>query len=284
MAWEMASPFAHDIQFQQLLAGQSEIDLVDLLLEFAGDAYAELDPAATRRELGRLRGRARAAIEALSDHAALAEQLAGISRLLYGQEGFRGNQDDYYDPRNSYLNDVLERRVGIPISLAIVYMTVADGAGLKVFGVGTPGHFMLGAKDSAGTLYIDPFARGEVLSLEDCRQHVQQHTGRLEAMADEEIRPARHLEIAARVLRNLKAAYAMRDQWGQVLPVQQRLALLLPDLSDEQRDLGLVYLRTGRPSEALELFDAYVKVCQADDAETLAPYLRSARRMLAELN
>jgi regulator of sirC expression with transglutaminase-like and TPR domain len=204
--------------------------------------------------------------------------------MLYAKEGFRGNQDDYYDPRNSYLNEVLERRRGIPISLGILYMSVAAGAGLKVYGVGTPGHFMLGAKEGGDTLYVDPFERGELLTLDGCRQHVQRRTGRSEELEDEQFRPARHLEIAARVLRNLKAAYAMREQWDDVLPVQQRLALLLPDMSDEKRDLGLVYLRTGHPSEALDLFDSYLKVCQADSAETLAPYLRSARRMLAELN
>ncbi|HEX3657284.1 MAG TPA: tetratricopeptide repeat protein [Pirellulales bacterium] len=280
----MAAPFQHDVQFQRLRAGQSEIDLVELLLEFAGDAYPNLDPAPSRIEIERLQDRARSVLDRLGASATLSERLAAIGRLLYVDVGFRGNQEDYYDPRNSYLNDVLERRMGIPISLAIVFMTVAGGAGLKVFGVSTPGHFMLGARSADGALYLDPFEHGEVLSAEDCRRHIERRLGRPDTIVDEDLRPARHLEIAARVLRNLKAAYAMREQWEQVLPVQSRLALLLPELSDEQRDLGLVYLRTGRPCEALELFEAYLKVCQADDAQALHPYLRSARRLLAERN
>lgn len=280
----MAAPFQHDIQFQRLRSGQAEVDLADLMLEFAGDAYPQLDPIPSRHELARLQDRAGAVLDRLGAQASLAERLAAIGRLLYVDVGFHGNYDDYYDPRNSYLNEVLQRRTGIPISLAIVYLTVAGGAGLKVFGVSTPGHFMLGSHGAGGTLYVDPFEQGDVLSAEACRRSIERRLGRPDTLAEEDLRPARHLEIAARVLRNLKSAYAMRDQWEQVLPVQSRLALLLPELSDEQRDLGLVYLRTGRPREAIELFEAYLKVCQPDDAQALTPYMRSARRLLAERN
>lgn len=280
----MSSCFADDIQFQRLLAGEAEVDLVDLLLEFARDSYPSLDPSVSRDAIRQLQDQARDAVAWLGGAAALAERLAEVSRVLYREAGFRGNKDDYYDPRNSCLNIVLQRRLGIPITLGIVYMTVAASCELRVFGVATPGHFMLGAERDGGTLYVDPFDRGQVLSREECLRHVERRLGRQEPLAEQLLRPAHHLEIAARVLRNLKAAYAMRDEWDKMLPVQSRLAMLLPEMSDEQRDLGLVYLRIGRPSEALERFDAYLKVCQPDDAQTLHPYVRSARRMLAERN
>lgn len=280
----MALTSKHDREFRRLLAGEPAVDLAKLLLEFAADAYPDLQPGRWIAELDELRRRAEAGVEHLGPKAGLANRLAAVSRLLYAEHGFRGNHDDYYDPRNSYLNEVLQRRLGIPISLGIVYMTVAGGAGLEVFGVNAPGHFMLGATEGNQTLYVDPFESGDVLSLEGCRVALERRLGAGAEIGDSQLRPARHLEIAARVLRNLKAAYAMRDQWEQVLPVQSRLSQLLPEMSDEQRDLGLVYLRTGQPSQALAQFDAYLKVCQPDDAQSLTPYVRSARRMLAERN
>jgi regulator of sirC expression with transglutaminase-like and TPR domain len=103
-------------------------------------------------------------------------------------------------------------------------------------------------------------------------------------LGDEHFRPASALEIGARVLRNLKAAYVMDNQWVSALPVQQRLALLLPDAPDERRDLGLMYLRTGDPTRALALLEKYLARCSDEQAQAVQPYLRAARRMAAELN
>lgn len=274
-----------DREFPKLLAGQMPIDLAGLLLDFSADAYPGLDRAACLAELDRLGDQARLRMEALPPEARpLRTRLAHISHLLYDDEGFHGNQESYYDPRNSYLNEILARRTGIPITLGIVYLSVAARAGLPMFGVPAPGHFVLGAEEPGETWYVDPFTQGDVLPLAACRHRVERMTGQEGQLKDAHFRAASPVEIAARVLRNLKAAYVMQDQWRAALPVQQRLVRLLPDLPDEQRDLGLLYLRLGRPVESLELLDPYADRCSPEQLDQLSPYLRSARRMRAELN
>jgi regulator of sirC expression with transglutaminase-like and TPR domain len=273
-----------DIEFGKLLADQTGINLVRLMLEFAVDAYPDLDRRKCLAEIERLCGDARRRVAELPPHATLREKLQAVSDFLYREEGFHGNRDQYYDPRNSYLNEVLEHRAGIPITLSILYMAVAQAAGLPVYGVSAPGHFMLGCADLDEQLYIDPFNEGDILSRNACRRRVERINGEPDSLEEEHFRPASVREIAVRVLRNLKAAYAMENQWWDVLPVQQRLTLLLPQVMDEQRDLGLVYLRTGHVCPALDLLRDYVAQSEPEQAEMLEPYLRAARRMLAEMN
>src|SRR5581483_11256057 len=159
----MRKAFAGDIEFHKLLARRSDVDLVRLLLEFAADNSSQLDEVGCIADLERLGERARVRVATI-DSSDLRGQLASISELLYFDEGFHGNRKAYYDPRNSYLNDILERRTGIPISLGIIYLFVAARAGVSMYGVGTPGHFLLGARGEEETFYVDPFAAGEVLT------------------------------------------------------------------------------------------------------------------------
>jgi regulator of sirC expression with transglutaminase-like and TPR domain len=279
----MSSAFSDNPQFAHLLAGrEDQVDLARLLLEFAMDVYPALDVQQPMAELDRLGQSARAAVSAAGSDTT--ERLHAISALLYEQEGFRGNQDAYYDPRNSYLNDVLERRLGIPITLAIVYTTVGRQAGLDLFGVGSPGHFMVGCRDGDETLYVDPFDAGIVLDEQACRERIERVLGQQNVLSSEHLRAATTREIAARVLRNLKAAYAMRDVWREALPVQLRLVALLPELPDERRDLGLIYLRNNDPHPAARLLAEYVDQAAEADAEAVLPFLKSARRMAAERN
>ena len=212
------------------------------------------------------------------------KRLAAISRVLYEVEGFHGNRDDYYDPDNSYLNEVLARRCGIPISLGILYMAVAARVGLKTFGVNTPGHFVVGCSAGSDVWYVDPFTAGDVLDQQDCKRRIEYMLGKTGTVCEQHFQPAAPLEIAARVLRNLKAAYAMRECWPSLLRVQRRLATLLPEVADEQRDLGLVYLRMGEPAQALELLERYARDCTCEDSAAIRSSLQSARRMMAERN
>jgi regulator of sirC expression with transglutaminase-like and TPR domain len=134
-------------------------------------------------------------------------------------------------------------------------------------------------------LYVDPFTHGDVLSRDACRERIVESVGRGEMVVrDKDFRPATPPEIAIRVLRNLKTAYALRNQWEPMLPVQRRLMLLLPFSKEERRDLGLVYLRTGRPKRALPILENYLKECSQAQAAEVKPYLRSARRMVVEMN
>jgi regulator of sirC expression with transglutaminase-like and TPR domain len=273
-----------DIEFGKLLADQTGINLVRLMLEFAVDAYPDLDRRHWLNEIQRLGEDARQRVAELGPQATLRQKLQSVSDFLFREQGFHGNREQYYDPCNSYLNEVLTRRTGIPITLGIVYLAVAQAAGLPVYGISAPGHFVLGCSDLDEELFIDPFNDGDVLGRNACRRRVERINGEPDSMTEEYFRPASVREIAVRVLRNLKAAYAMDNRWWDVLPVQQRLALLLPHLMDEQRDLGLVYLRTGHVSPAIDLIQDYMDHAAPEQAEMLVPYLRAARRMQAELN
>lgn len=281
----MAAPFACDCQFQKLLSGRTDICLPALMLEFAGDAYRDVDTLGCLAEIDRLGQRASRRIAALGGPGRdVRGSLRAISDLLYCDEGFHGNSTDYYDPRNSYLNDVLERRCGIPISLGILYMAVARRCGVPMRGVAAPGHFVVRCDSGAETLFVDPFTDGDVLNRQECEMRIVENVCRPLPFSDRHFEPASPLEIGVRLLRNLKAAYARRDQWKAMLPVQRRLAMLLPDAPEERRDLGLVLLRTGSARRALEILEPYMRDCGQDQANELKPYVKSARRLVAELN
>jgi len=277
------SEFEGNPEFNKLLAGRCEVDLVQFMLELAADAYPDLDRVGCLLEIDRLG-------VACSDQAAgctncdVRGRLSAISQLLYEVEGFHGNRENYYEPQNSYLNEVLARRCGIPISLGILYMAVASRTGLKMFGVNTPGHFVVGCCRAGEVLFVDPFTNGDVLDRDACKCRIEQFTGINESIGNEHFRAAAPLDIAARVLRNLKAAYAMQNCWSQVLGIQRRLAALLPQIPQERRDLGLTYLRLGQPTKALPVLEQYMAVCGSDQAAALQPSLQAARRMIAELN
>jgi regulator of sirC expression with transglutaminase-like and TPR domain len=270
-------------EFGKLLAGHREIDLVRFMLEIAADAYPDLDRVGCLMEIDRLGVVCHDKIGRCACRD-VGERLASVSRMLYEVEGFHGNRDDYYQPQNSYLNEVLARRRGIPISLGILYMAVAARAGLTTFGVNTPGHFVVGCRTEGEPLFVDPFSGGDVLDQQACKCRIEQSLGKSGVVCREHFLPAAPVEIAARVLHNLKAAHALANGWRAVLAVQQRLTALLPQCPQEKRDLGLVYLRLGQPGRALRVWETYLKVCGSGNADALAPSIHAARRMLAESN
>ena len=281
--------FADDVEFQKLRLGRRNVDLVALLGELARDAYPNLDLTPTLIELDRLGDKVEAELAELPTSAGTSERLQVVSRVLYRDEGFTGNEDEYYDPRNSYLNDVVERRTGIPISLAIVYMAVAERAGLPMFGVGAPGHFVLVSADAltppgGQSWYVDPFTAGRVMTVEECIALIESRSDGQFRVSREHLRPASSWEIGLRVLRNLKACHVMHSDWRAALPVQQRLLLMLPNLATERRDLGLIYLRCGEPLRSLQWLEPYAAACPKEEREELDDYLKAARRMAAERN
>jgi regulator of sirC expression with transglutaminase-like and TPR domain len=271
-------------EFAKLLSGRAEVDLVHFMLEVAEDAYPQLDRVGCLMEIDRLGVSCHDQVERKSC-GDVRDRLTAISTLLYEVEGFHGNRESYYEPQNSYLNDVLSRRCGIPISLGILYMAVAARAGLRMFGVNTPGHFVIGSCCGNGSaMFVDPFNHGDVLDWEACRCRIDQVTGRKNELCREHFRAAAPTDIAARVLQNLKAVHSTQENWPQLLRVQQRLTALLPQIPQESRDLGLVYLRLGQPQKALPMLEKYLRVCGSEQAAALQPSLQAAKRMLAESN
>jgi regulator of sirC expression with transglutaminase-like and TPR domain len=277
------SSFANDPQFRRLLSDRTDVDLPQLMLELAADAYPRLDRSACLMELDRLGADCRRRLQAMP-RASTRQRLQEISRQLYEVEGFRGNATDYYDPDNSYLNRVLERRTGIPISLGIVYLTVAARAGIAMHGTQTPGHFMIGCAEGDEPLFVDPFNGGRIIREEDIAPHLQSMMGKELVLADNCLRPAGVQYIMLRVLQNLKHVLTEREAWSALLKVQRRLTAMFPIVPEERRDHGLVALRAGQPREAYTSLELYAKLCGGElDAETQNS-LKLARRMVAEMN
>ncbi len=208
--------------------------------------------------------------------------LEAIYRVLYEQQGLHGTVEDYYNPQNSLLHRVLQRRVGIPLTLGIIYRSVAVRLGLDVFAVSTPGHFMLGCQLAGRRWYIDPFHQGELLDEEACRRRVEEMSGP-QQWSPVCFRRASHRQVIARLLRNLKNALVMADRWEQALLIQQRLLVLCPQHEAEQRDMGLILLRNGQPHAALDYLQRYQHQ-HPDEAEMLRPFVKAARRLAAEMN
>jgi regulator of sirC expression with transglutaminase-like and TPR domain len=192
-----------------------------------------------------------------------------VSRFLFDEEGFQGNTADYYDPRNSFLNEVLTRRTGIPISLAVVYLEVARRAGLRVSGVNFPGHFLLRAPVAgahAGTtlradaLIIDPFHRGALLSEADCRELLRQHVGDEAAFDRTLLDPATRTQIVVRILVNLKRLYVRMRSFPQARFISDLLLAADPTAILELRDRGLLAYHLQDFAGALRDLEAYLRL------------------------
>ena len=180
-----------------------------------------------------------------------------LSEYLFEEVGFQGNDEDYYDPRNSFLDEVMRRRVGIPITLSLVYIEVGKRLGVPIVGVGMPGHFLIRHRDEAG-LVIDPFEKGIVLSEEECIQKFRQVVPPRIPWDVKHLEPIDNREFIARMLRNLKGIYWDRKDFDRALPMADRLVALQPEVIQERRDRGLVHYQLQNYPEALDDLQAYV--------------------------
>lgn len=278
----MRSPFAGSPEFERLLRRDARPDLTRIALEIARDAYPDLEPGPYLEWIEALAARVRDRAPA----AAKARQVLGqINWVLFVEEGFQGNTEDYYDPKNSYLNQVIERKTGIPISLSVLYRAVAHRLGLEMEGVNLPAHFMLRVDRGGETIFVDPFHAGALLDRQGCERRVAELIGRPVVLSDLEIAPCGLDLVVTRMLRNLKAIYLRGHDFSTALPVQRRLAALNPDDPLEQRDLGMLCLQLDRPAEAIaplqSLLDARP---EPEDADAIRALLRAARREVASWN
>ena len=204
-----------------------------------------------------------------------------LSEFLFDEMGFRGNRDDYYDPRNSLLNVVLSRRLGIPITLSLVYIEVGARLGIGLIGIGMPGHFLVRHADLAD-VFIDPFYGGKVLSTEECAQRLRQVTGTPVRWSPAYLSPVSNAEFIARMLRNLKATYWRRQDYDRALRVTNWLMALQPAAAQERRDRGLLYAQTGRHVLALNDLEQYISSKPSTrDAAQAQKLVRELKRSVA---
>ena len=227
-------------RFAELAALPDErLDPAEAALWIAAEEYPDLDVPHWLTRLDELAARARARIAPVEGAAA---RVLALADFLYREEGFAGNRADYYDARNSFLNDVLERKLGIPITLALVFTWVARRAGLDAHGVGFPGHFLVRVSDG-GEILLDPFD-GAIVSRAECATWLRAAAGDQTLELDPQLlEPAPAKQIVARVLRNLKQIWLAREEWQRALDCAERILLLAPDTPVELRDRGLLYAR-----------------------------------------
>lgn len=204
------------------------------------------------------------------------EQVDRLSGFLFGEEGFRGNATEYSDPRNSFLNEVIDRRLGIPITLSVLYIDIAERLGIPAYGIGLPGHFIVGvagqdaSRAHTSDIWIDPYHSGRRLDLNDCADLIRLATGYQGPLEASWFAPMSPRNILARMLNNLRSSYVQSAQWASAERVIQLLRQTQPDAPEHLRDLGLVYYHQRRLSQAAHYLNAYLNQSpQADDAQVI---------------
>jgi len=271
-------------RFAELLRRQN-FSLAEACLLIAQDAYPDLD---IEHYLARIDALAATVKSRLPGDAFAEQKVMVLNRYLFAELGYAGNIDDYYDPRNSYLNQVLERRTGIPITLSILYMEVGLRLGLRLQGVSFPGHFLVKLRVSGGHLVLDPFCGGEAQSESDLRVRLAQvlQADEVDAIPlAQMLKAADSRQILTRLLRNLKGIYQHADEAQNTLQVIQRMVVLSPHAAEEVRDRGLAYYKLDCFRAALADLQDYRKLRpNAGDAEEIDEKLAALRLACARLN
>jgi len=256
------------------------LDVAELSLRLAADEHPGLDVGAYLSELA---GMAHEAKRYLGG--GLEARTRGLCRYLFHDCGFRGNVRDYYDPRNSYLNEVLDRRTGLPISLTAVAIAVGERAGLEVVGVGLPGHFVAKAVAGGEEVLFDPFHGGRPLTGADCELRVEQVTGTPFQATPDALRAVPPGPFVLRMLNNLKGAHLRLGDFPRAVRAIERLRQLDPSDVVQQRDLGVSLMRCGEPGRAIDPLAAYLEARpQAADADLVTKLLTEAKGEVAKWN
>jgi regulator of sirC expression with transglutaminase-like and TPR domain len=250
-------------QFQELTNRPDvEIDLAEAALAIAATEYSALSPAPWIRMLDHLAERVQA-----GPHLSILANIEAINQVLFKEDNFCGNTRDYDDPRNSYLNDVLERRTGIPITLSLLYTEIARRKGLPLVGVGFPGHFLVKHYGPPAEIMIDPFDRGRILATADCSALLKEKFGSEAELKPEYFAPATKKQILARMLNNLKGSYYKRSNYPKVLTMIELSLATREDVPTNVRDRGMVYFAMRRYSDAARELKAYLKLAEDEDTE-----------------
>ena len=252
---------------QELKLGDSLSPVRANLLLAREIAYPSLAPSAVLDDLEKLATIAAEMIPVTGSHRDRGAALAG---WMFGPAGFRGDRDEYQDPRNAYVNEVVFRKLGLPITLSVMFVHVAERLGIRAHGVGLPGHFIAGVADGEQVIYLDPFNGGVTLGLADCERLVADSTSFRGAFDRRWLKPTSPLETVGRMLNNLRNVYTRADEWELARRTIERLALVQPDVASHRRDLGLIHYRLGERGRASQELSVYLSAApNADDAEEI---------------
>jgi regulator of sirC expression with transglutaminase-like and TPR domain len=268
-------------QLEQI-ARREPIDLARAALAIAREEYPQLDESISLRALDDLAVQVTRGLPA----GALPERRVGrLNAVLFHELGFSGNQADYYDPRNSFLNEVIERRTGIPITLSLVYMEVGRRCGLRVDGVSFPGHFLCKVSLDEGELVVDAFNGGQLLGIPELKRRFASAAGDAARFDARLLRAARPKEILARMLLNLRSVYLDRGDLPRALSAVDRQLLLQPDDARVLRDRARLCEQLGGPEAAADDLERVLRLePAASDATALrarVDRLRGSRKFLS---
>jgi regulator of sirC expression with transglutaminase-like and TPR domain len=250
------------------------LDLARASLLIAAEEYPQLRPEPYLQRLDLLSEYVK---DRLADETAAPVVLNEISKVIFEEEGFRGNSEAYYDPRNSFLNDVLDRKLGIPLTLGIIYLEIGWRLGLPLHGVNFPGHFLLRYEGVALRLLIDPFHGGQIRFEDQAQELLDRVYGGGVRLQPDYLRTASRHDVLVRLLANLKTIYLNTRDDAKALAAIERILLIRPDAPDEVRDRGMVLARTGKTDEAIESLTRYMELAPA------APDLSKVKLLLEEL-
>jgi len=267
--------------FSTLVRSDEDFPLLEAAISIGQDEYPDLDVQQVLGEVDQLLARLKRRVPA---DAVPLQKLRAINQFFFRDLSFRGNVNNYYDPDNSYVSVVLKTRCAIPISLAVLWLELAQGLGLAARGVGFPGHFMVKVNLPKGQVVIDPMD-GQSLSREQLAERLEPFRRRSGLVDEFEVplglylqaTPAR--EIIARMLRNLKEIYRTQEDWPRMLAVQDRLVILLPQAWAEYRDRGLAHAELGHSAEAVDDLEQYLaNVEEALDLDAISARVAELRR------
>jgi regulator of sirC expression with transglutaminase-like and TPR domain len=258
-----------------------EIALAEAALLIAAEEYQSLD---IPYYLARLDYFGDLARPQAADARDAIEVITSLNVTLFEQLGFRGNRESYYDPRNSFLNEVIDRRTGIPITLTVVYIEVAKRIGFPIKGVGMPYHFIAKHESESGDLFIDPFNAGGLLGSAGCDELITRMSGGKIELQPEHLQAVTNKQILTRMLSNLLAVYSPTDH-SRARAAIDRILLINPDSPSHIRDRGLLLAAIGDRTRALADLERYIElVPNASDGDKIREQIKSVRQSQARLN
>jgi len=247
--------------FASLVHTDADFALLEAAVSLAQDEYPDLSVGQVLGEMDQLLARLQRRLPA---DAGPLQRLRALNQFVYRDLNFAGNFNHFSDPDNSYVHVVLRTRLAIPISMAVIWLELAQGLGLKACGISFPGHFMVKVNLSEGQVVIDPLT-GQSLSREELAERLEPYRSLTASLVDEQevplglyLQAAQPREIIARMLRNLKEIHLSQEDWARLIAVQDRLIILLPQVWPEYRDRGLAHAEVGHSGHALEDLETYL--------------------------
>jgi regulator of sirC expression with transglutaminase-like and TPR domain len=259
-----------------------EVNLAEAALLVAAEEYEELD---VRGYLARLDEMGCALRQRLEEEPRPERAVMALNRYMFHELGFRGNTEQYYDARNSYLNEVIDRRTGIPITISTVYMEVARRGGLEVEGVGLPGHFVVRIQTPGGSILVDPFHGGTLLTEKDCQERLDRIFNGKVKLEPKMLRGCKRKDMLERMLRNLKGIYVRDQDVDRALRVVDLIVRIQPGSAEDLRDRGVLYASLDCYGLAARDLESYLALApQAKDTEELAARAAVLRLKASRLN